>query len=203
MPTAVKVLLIVFGSIGGIVLLGCGGCTIVGLVSREALKQAAKSGSSPGSGGSPSAAVWTKFSDPDRSFEVEFPAANVVTEPTAEGKQYHASIRGMDTDFRIGCAVTGVDSLTVEQQRTALNLVRDDVVKAQHATAVRSNEVQIGPHIGLEAEMKVVAQGIPMEFTGRFVYIKDRFYQIQVVRPAGASLRNEIDRFFNSFRSLK
>lgn len=202
MPGWLKVLLIVFGSIGGITVLGCGGCILVGRITGEALKKAATSGSSR-SAGTPAGAVWTKYTDPERTFEIEFPAANVIIDPSPEGKQYHTTIPGMDTDFRVGAAPTGVAQPTVEQQRAALNTVRDELLKQQNASLVSSKEVTIAQQMGMEAEYKVIAEGKPMELTCRFVYIKDRYYQFLVARHQGANLRAETERFFNSFRVLK
>ena len=156
--------------------------------------------------GSSSAKAPTSFpySSVDGRFSVVFPAKPDagVREATDNGAKRRVSSalakKGSD-DFGVTWSDFPADFLAAGTA-AVLERVRDKVVGDVKATLVSSEETTLGGHPGLIVKAKVASGATKGDYRARFYLVKNRIYEVLVIRNAVASDEGVVLDFFDSFQ---
>lgn len=143
---------------------------------------------------------WTKYSNTEAGFEAEFPNKDVIARKMPNATHFHASIPGIDTDFRV--AINKVmENPTREAALKMLRRIRDEAIAVQKLELLSSKEIDVQeyPAIEFEFKTKISDKTTAIYFT-RFILVKDSFVQQQVGYSTNNNLAAEKDRFFKSLR---
>ena len=208
MPGWLKTTLMVLAGIGGITLLGCGGCILIlrnldtsGSSSISASAREAYDPVDPARANVAAAnIVWTKYTNKKSGFEVDFPTQEVVERQEDDEKHYLSSLAGTEAGLKVTAVPTGKTFSSNNANLKYLKGVRDDSIRSLKADLISTREISIGEHPAIQFEFAKVVDGSLRIFTARLVTANQYFYQVRVSRARNDSIAKETERFLNSFR---
>jgi len=139
---------------------------------------------------------WNSYRDSQAGFSVEMPGeAKMSTEKMDNGVCYHLDAEVGNVGYHVMSLDAGEDLSGSENAQRILNVVRDHILKGQHATAQSERELELNGFPGREFAFKSESGN---HWVTRIYLVKSHLFTVATVSTdSGAPTDGE--RFFNSF----
>jgi hypothetical protein len=173
----------------------------------EAAKEGTGPAAEPGAGQPAVAAggAWTDFSSAEGRFSAKFPSApesQVLPTPTAVGnvEQKMFSVTSGMGFYAASFADYPETAMKDAVPATVLDGARDGAVKNVQGKLVKEDQIAIDGHPGRYLKIEATPQGQAIDVEARIFLVKNRLYQMIVVRPRGSGGDADVSRFLGSFK---
>ena len=151
----------------------------------------------------PAAAVPVPFTSADGRYSVEFPKQpDTGVRQAGDGGLKRRITSTMASKAGDDYGVTWSDfpaDYLAAGPTAVLEKVRDTVVADIKGTLVSSSEISLAGHPGLAVEAKVASGATKGDYRVRFFLVKNRIYEVLVIRNNPAAPEQLVQDFFDSF----
>ncbi len=148
---------------------------------------------------------WTTFTAPDASFSILLPSTpqphtQMIDSPAGKiPMQMHISMHGV-TGYAVGFADLPNIIDSPDYAKTALAAARDRIASLANAKVLKDQAVSYDQFPGQETKFETPTVTV----LSRIYYINNRYYQIQILVPAGmGDPESYSQKYFDSFKVLK
>ena len=147
----------------------------------------------------PQAAQWPRFSSPEGRFSILLPGRPLREDQTKETPVGRVEMHIFTSRTEGGIYVVAYADYAFGDAKRELDANRDSFLKGMKATLLSESDINIKGHPGRE----VNAWREQLTIRTRMYLVGRRYYQMFVIVPTAQAVREDTERFFNSFELVE